>query len=161
MKITLWLATRERATYVSAAETLALAFLLVFGGGWLQAVIGLPILAHLGYTAATALPMGEVPGRPAGAKQRRNQELRTQVASFLREVRRVEEYAQRARLGGHPPKQVKEALRIAEHRMMAAATGVVRAVGRSTVPEDGSDAASDSTKNVKVFAPLRQAAPGS
>ena len=61
----------------------------------------LPVLGHLGYRALTSLPIGQVPGRPAGmARQRRNLQLRTRVVAFLNEVRRAESYA--ASTGGAP-----------------------------------------------------------
>lgn len=142
IKITVWLITRERATYITAAEVLGLALVLfATPGSTLRLLVGLPLLAHLGYTALTSLPLGMVPGRPEGSKQeRRNQELRTRVVAFLNEVRRVEEYAQRARLAGHRGRKVEESLRAAEHRMMAAAADIAKATGRSTPLAAGTSA---------------------
>ena len=136
IKITVWLATRERSTWIATGEILGLALLLYSGPGpWLRMIIGLPLLAHLGYTAMTSLPMGAIPGRPIGAKRyRRNQDLRSHVIGFLNEVRRVEEYAQRARDAGLPPKQVERALLEARERMMAAAAQAVAQVGKATAP---------------------------
>lgn len=139
IKITVWLITRERATYITAAEVLGLALVLfTTPGSALRLLVGLPLLAHLGYTALTSLPLGMVPGRPEGSKQeRRNQELRTRVVAFLNEVRRVEEYAQRARLAGNRGRKVEESLRAAEKRMMAAASDIAKATGSSTPAEGG------------------------
>ena len=104
-------------------------------GRWIRIIVGLPILAHLGYTAMTSLPMGAIPSRPIGAKRlRRNQDLRSHVIGFLNEVRRVEEYAQRARDAGLPQKHVERALQDARERMMAAAAQAVGHVGKATKP---------------------------
>lgn len=94
--------------------------------------VGLPLLVHLGYTALTSLPIGSIPGRPAGAQHRRNQDLRARVVGFLNEVRRVEEYAQRAKTAGWSAKEVQANMRAAQQRMMAAASHVAEATGRST-----------------------------
>jgi hypothetical protein len=133
MKITIWLATRERDTWITAAEIFALATVLLYAPGTtIRLLVGLPLLAHLGYKALTSLPMGMVPGRPPGGKERRNQDLRTQVVGFLNEVRRVEEYAQRAVTAGRPHEEVENNLRSAEERMMAAAAEVAKVAGRSS-----------------------------
>jgi len=79
----------------------------------------------------TALPMGEVPGkRTSPARERRNQDLRSRVVGFLNEVRRVEAYAERARVSGHPASEVDRTLYSAQKRMMAAAAEVVKVSGR-------------------------------
>ena len=134
IKITVWLVTRERATWISAGEILGLAGLLFFDpGATIRLFVGLPLLAHLGYTAMTSLPMGSIPGRPLGtSQQRRNPDLRSRVVGFLNEVRRVEDYAQRARTAGLPQRVIEENLRSAQRRMMAAAGQVTEVMGRST-----------------------------
>jgi hypothetical protein len=132
MKITVWLVTRERDTWITGAEILVLALLLLAAPGPLVRLwIGLPILAHLGYRALTSLPLGQVPGRPVGvARQRRNQHLRTRIVAFLNEVRRAENYALRATDAGQIPAEIEENLRSAERRMMLAAGEVARVAGR-------------------------------
>ena len=91
MRITVWLVTRDRGSWIVAGEVVLLALLLSTGGPALRAWLGVPVLAHLGYLALTSLPIGEVPGRPTGvARQRRNQHLRTRVVAFLNDVRRAE-----------------------------------------------------------------------
>lgn len=134
MKITVWLVTRERTVWITSAEVLGLALVLVAGPGTLVGtVVGLMLLSHLGYTALTSLPLGAIPGRPVGAKRhRRNQDLRSEVVGFLNEVRRVEEYVKRAKDAGLPPAVVEENLRDAERRMRVAAAEVVKVTGRST-----------------------------
>lgn len=132
MKITVWLVTRERDTWIIGAEILVLAFLLLAAPGPLVRLwVGLPILVHVGYRALTSLPLGQVPGRPVGvAKQRRNQHLRTRIVAFLNEVRRAENYALRATDVGQIPAELEENLRSAERRMMLAAGEVARVAGR-------------------------------
>ena len=132
MKITIWLVTRERDTWITGAEILALAFLLLASPGPIARLwVGLPILAHLGYRALTSLPLGQVPGRPIGvARQRRNQHLRTRVIAFLNEVRRAENYALRATKVNEIPGELEANLRSAERRMMVAAGEVARVAGR-------------------------------
>lgn len=136
MKITVWLATRDRWTWIALAEVLALAVLLTLAvESQLARLFGFALIAHLGYTAMTGLPMGSVPGRPAGRQARRNLDLRTQVVAFLREVRRVDEYAQRARLSGLPAEEVETNLRAGEQRLMAAAVRVAKVARRPPAPE--------------------------
>lgn len=111
--------------------------LITAPAGFIRLVVGLPLLTHLGYKALTSLPMGEVPGRPEGAKrERRNQDLRSRVVVFLNEVRRVEEFAQRAKLAGHPTRELESTLRSAQQRMMAAAAQVAKETGRSALATD-------------------------
>lgn len=150
MKITVWMATRERATWISAAEVVVLALLLLF---WperaIRLMVGVPLLIHLGINAMTSLPMGEVPGRPDGVKrERRNRDLRYCVAGFLSEVRRVEEYAQRAKTAGWSRKEVAGNMRLAQKKIMAAAAEVARATGRSTsdVPDGTAEAGADTPR---------------
>lgn len=131
MKVTVWLVTRERAAWIAAAETLGLcALLLLDADWWARSLVGLPLLAHLGHTAATALPMGSVPGRPEESKrQRRNQDLRSQVIGFLNEVRRVEAYAQRSKAAGMPDQEVERQLRSGRRGILEAAARVARVAG--------------------------------
>ena len=156
IKITVWLASRERETWIASAEILGLALILFTAPGPIfRLLVGLPLLTHLGYTALTSLPIGMIPGRAPGMSQpRRNQDLRIQVRAFLNEVRRVEEYVQRARASGRPRSEVEQSLRAAEKRMMAAAANVVSVTGRSTeaaVPESGSRPTDP--PQMRVFAP--------
>jgi hypothetical protein len=136
MKMTVWMATRDRSTWIAGAEALVLALILFAGAGALiRFLVGLPVLAHLGYTAMTSLPIGSIPGRPMGTKQyRRNPDLRSRVGGFLNEVRRVEDYAHRARGAGLPPREVERALAGAHEKIMEAAALVVPAIGRSSSP---------------------------
>lgn len=124
--------TWERSTWITAVEMLGLGIVLLTSSGTAIAlVVGLPLLAHLGYTALTSLPLGAIPGPPAGAKQlRRNQDLRSRIVGFLNEIRRVEEYAQQAEVLGRPRKEVEQDLRWAKQRMMAAAAEVAKVAGR-------------------------------
>jgi hypothetical protein len=133
VKITVWLATRDRSTWIALTEGMVLAWIVLEGPGrFIRMLVGLPVLVHLAYTAMTGLPIGTLPGRPAGAKRDRvNQDLRSHVIGFLNEVRRVEEYAQRARTAGLPSNEVQDNLAAAQRRMMAAAAQVVKVTGRS------------------------------
>jgi hypothetical protein len=134
MNIRIWLVTRERSAWVAAAEVLALAVLLTLTtGSALVQLLGLGLLAHLGYTAMTGLPMGRVPGRPPGRQPRRNLDLRAQVGVFLHEVRRVDEFAQRAQVGRLPAGQVEAGLRAGEQRLLAAAAKVAQVTRRRIV----------------------------
>lgn len=132
MKITVWLVTRTRETWMTSAELGVLALLLYWGPGVLvRFLIGLPLLVHVGYTALTGLPMGQIPGRPDGARQtRRNQDLRSSVVGFLNEVRRAEDHAQHAVAAGRPTNELAHYRQAAGKRMMAAAVEVVKATGR-------------------------------
>ena len=127
MRITVWLFTRDRITWLIGAEVGLLALLLTAGSPVLQVWVGLPVLAHLGYRALTSLPIGQVPGRPAGvARQRRNQRLRNRVVAFLNEVKRAESYALKAAESD----DVEANLKHARARMMVAAGEVAKVVGR-------------------------------
>jgi hypothetical protein len=131
MKIRLWLVTWERGTWITLAEIVALGLLMVAQGTAVTQLVGLAILAHLGYTALTSLPLGEIPGAPDGAKRlRRNQDLRSRVVGFLNEVRRVESYVQQAEVGGRPRGELDKDLHWARQRMMNAAAEVAKAAGR-------------------------------
>lgn len=133
MKISVWLFTRERAVWVVAAESLALAYVLVTGPGpVLRLLVGLPLLVHLGYTAMTAVPIGMIPGRPEDAQERRNQDLRSWVVRFLNEVKELEDYMWRARTAEWTAEEVDRKLSAGRKRVMAAATEVSRAVGQSS-----------------------------
>lgn len=137
MKITVWLARSHRATWIAAAETSTLALLLFSGPGTLvRVLVGMPVLAHLAYTAMTGLPIGTLPKRPVNVKRdRQNQELRSNVIGFLNQVRRVEEYAQRAQTGGVPVPEVERHLEAGRDRIMAAASQVAEVTGRATPKE--------------------------
>ena len=102
---------------------------------WIRLVIGLPVLAHLAYTTMTSLPIGEIPSRPEGTTRiRQNQDLRTCVVGFLNEVRRVEDYANRARTAGLPREAVSQSLERGQRRIMAAASQVAKFTG-TAVPD--------------------------
>jgi hypothetical protein len=160
VKIRVWLAARERETYIVAAEVLVLALVLITGPAtWVRVLVGLPLLGHLGYHAITSLPIGALPGRPEGqTKQRRNQELRSHVAAFLHQVRRLEEYAQRAKVDGRPLREVEHNLLAAERTMMAAAADLVKAAGRSTASAEAE--VSSGAREINVFAPSGKGAAG-
>jgi hypothetical protein len=133
MKITVWLVTRTRETWITSAEVLVLALVLYTGpGAIIRLLIGLPALVHVGYTALTGLPMRMIPGRPIGVKlERRNQDLRSSIVGFLNEVRRAEDSAQRAMVEGRPTKEVDLYRQTVGKRVMAAAAEVVKATGRA------------------------------
>ena len=140
MKITIWLAARDRWTWIAGAETLGLALILVIGiDSWMVRLLGVALLAHLGYSAVTSLPMGEVPRRPPTGQHRRNLELRASVTTFLREVRRLEEYAQRARLSGWSRTEIEANLDAAERKMAAVASEVAKTARRTAYqpPDEG------------------------
>jgi hypothetical protein len=133
MKITVWLVTRTREAWITSAELVVLGLVLYVGpSAVIRFLIGLPLLAHVGYTALTALPLGQIPGRPDSARQiRRNQDLRSSVVGFLNEVRRAEDQAQRAVSGGRPSAEVAHYRQAAGKRMLAAAVEVVKATGKA------------------------------
>jgi len=112
--------------------------LLLQPGLAIRLFVGLPVVAHLGYRAATALPMGMIPGRPEGSKQvRRNQDLRSWIVRFLNEVKELEDYLARARTGNWTAPEVEERIRVGRQKVMAAATKVAEAVGRTPAkPEE-------------------------
>lgn len=155
IKISVWLLTRERSTWIGGAEILILAWVVISGPGTLlRLVVGLPVLAHLGYTALTSLPMGSVPGRPVGTKQyRRNQDLRSRVVGFLNEVRRVEEYTQRAHNAGWSKEEVAQDLRAARERIMNAAAQVAAVTGRVTAMPDEPEVEGHGPVKVLTHAP--------
>ena len=136
MKLTVWLATRDRHTWIMAVEIVALGLVVGTASTTPWRLVGLALLAHLGYTALTSLPVGSIPGRPENARrERRNQELRSKVVAFLNEVRRVEDFHRRARTGGIPEEEVQENLRSAERRVMAAAAQVAKTTCRPPPPQ--------------------------
>jgi hypothetical protein len=135
MKITVWLGSRDRATWIALSETLMLGYLMWQPGLVFRLTLGLPLLVHLGYTAMTSLPMGMIPRRPEGSKRaRRNQDLRSWVVRFLNEVKELEDYLWRARSADSSPEEVSEKLHVGRQRVMGAARQVARAVG-SAPPE--------------------------
>jgi hypothetical protein len=132
MKLRIWLVTWDRETWFIGAEITGLAILLVAAPGILRTMLGLPLLAHLGYRTLTSLPLGRIPGPPDGAKQiRQNQDLRSRVVGFLNEVRRVEDIAHQGHVGRRTPHIVERDLIYAKKRMMAAANEVVRTAGHA------------------------------
>jgi len=134
VKVRVWLVTRERTTWISAAEILGLGIVLLSPSGpGIRILFGLPLLAHIGYKALTSLPMGSVPGRPEGKPPRRHYDLRARVVRFLDEVKRVEDYAHRAELSGLPEGEVQEFLFTGQRRVMAAAKEVAKQTGRTVV----------------------------
>jgi hypothetical protein len=131
MKITVWLLTRERATWITGAETLGLLLVVLTAPGALTRLVGVALLAHVSYKALTSLPMGQVPGRPDNSKAvRRNLDLRSRVVGFLNEMRRAEDYAHQATVGGRPRADLDRDLAWARKRMMVAAAEVAKAAGR-------------------------------
>jgi hypothetical protein len=154
VKISIWLLTRERETWITGAEILGLAAVLVVTStGWLPLLVGVPLLVHVGYKALTSLPMGQVPGRPEGSKQvRRNQDLRSWVVGFLNEMRRMESIAHQASVGGRSRKDIEKDLRWAKKRLMATAAEVAKAAGRVRPPvrDPEPDADDDIHKPVRV-----------
>jgi hypothetical protein len=131
MKITVWLLTRERATWITGAETLGILLVVLTATGGLTRLMAVALLAHVSYKALTSLPMGQVPGRPDGAKAvRRNQDLRSRVVGFLNEIRRAEDYAHQATVGGRPRADLERDIAWARKRMMAAAAEVAKTAGR-------------------------------
>jgi hypothetical protein len=132
MRITVWMATRERRTWLTAMEVLALGLIvLVAPGAPVRLLIGLPIVVHLGYQALTSLPMGLVPRRKERGVPRRRYDLRVRVVRFLDEVKRVEDYVGRARVAGLPEDDVESYLHTAQRRVMTAAAAVAQASGRA------------------------------
>ena len=136
MNIRIWLVTRERHTWITGTEVLALALVLLAVPGTILRLLGFVLLARLGYKALTSLPLGMIPGRPLGTKaHRRNQDLRSRVVVFLSVVRNVEEYAQRIRLSGIPTVETDKNLRSAQQRVMSAAADVAKSMGRINVED--------------------------
>jgi len=134
VRFSVWLVTRERDTWVTAAEILLLGLvLLVPSGAAVRIIFGLPLLVHVGYRALTSLPMGKVPGRPERGQPRRHYDLRLRVVRFLDEVKRVEDYAQRAELSSLSDREVDEFLFTGQRRVMAAAKEVAKETGRSVI----------------------------
>ena len=130
----MWLVTREPGTWITAAEVLVLCTVLVTPSGpVVRLLLGVPLLMHVGYKALTSLPMGSVPGRPPGGRQRRHYDLRARVVRFLAEVKRVEGFAQQAEVAGLPEREVREYLFAAQRRVMAAAREVAKETGRAVV----------------------------
>ena len=138
MKIRIWLVTRDRETWITAAEILVLALVLLAIPGTVVRLVGFVVLAHLGYQGLTSLPLGMIPGRPEGASQhRRNQDLRSRIVGFLNTVRNVEEYAQRVRLASGPDAEMDRSLRAAHMRVMNSAADVVKAMGKGPADTSG------------------------
>jgi hypothetical protein len=134
VKVSVWLVTRERTTWITAAEILALGLALVTpSGAGVRMLFGLPLLVHIGYKALTSLPMGSVPGRPERGQPRRHYDLRARVVRFLDEVKRVEEYAHRAEVANLPRREVDEVLFSGQRRVMAAAKEVAKQTGKLVV----------------------------
>lgn len=134
MKISVWMATRERETWITMAEVFGLGLLLLTGAGPLvRLVFGLPLLVHVGYKALTGLPMGQVPCRPERGQMRRRYDLRARVVRFLEEVKMAESFAGRAELSSLPKEEVDEFLFKAHRRVMYAAKEVANQAGREVV----------------------------
>jgi hypothetical protein len=159
MKLRIWLVTWDRETWFTGAEITALGLLLVAGTDNLRTMLGLPLLAHLGYRALTSVPLGRIPGPPEGAKQtRQNQDLRSRVVGFLNEMRRVEDIAHQGQLGNQTSKIVERDLLYAKKRMMAAANEVVRAAGQVRAREATARSEKMSAAHQKVPAANQPAA---
>jgi len=136
MRFTVWLAARDRTSIMHAAEAVVIALLLFEPVMAFRLLFGVPLLAHLAYSAMTSLPIGTIPGRPLGKPERTNHDLRAGVVVFLNEVRRVEDFAQRAVTGGMPETEVEAKLEVARRRILGAANSVAEAVGRYTEPPE-------------------------
>jgi hypothetical protein len=133
MRITVWMMTRERRTWLTGAQVLVLGLIVVSAPtAPVRLLIGLPLVVYLGYQALTSLPLGLVPRRKEGGVHRRRYDLRSRVVRFLDEVRRVEDYADRARISGLKEQDVEEYLNVAQRRVMSAAASVAQATGRWT-----------------------------
>lgn len=136
MRITVWLAAREFDTWITGAEVLVLALILWAGpGGLIRLGLGLPLLAHVGYRALTSLPMGAVPRRPERGQARRRYDLRARIVRFLDEVRRAEDFAERARVGGSSKGELEQQLWAAQKRVMSAASEVAKATGQAVTTD--------------------------
>lgn len=134
MKISVWMATRERETWITTVEVFGLGLLLLTATSPLvRLVLGLPLLVHVGYKALTSLPMGQVPGRPERGQMRRRYDLRARVVRFLEEVKMAESFAERAELASLPKRDVDEFLFRAHRRVMQAAKEVAKETGREVV----------------------------
>jgi hypothetical protein len=135
MRITVWIAKMERETWVTAAEILGLALIVIAAPvAVIRVLLGVPLLAHLGYRALTSLPMGLVPRRPERGQPRQRYDLRARVVRFLDEVRRAEDLAERSRVGGPADSDMEQQMWAAQKRVMAAAAEVAKATGRSGKP---------------------------
>lgn len=132
IKLTIWLVTLERSTWIRSAEIVGLALIVLAAPPLpIRLAVGLPLLVVLGYSALTSLPLGMIPRKPDGAKQdRRNQELRSRVVGFLNDVRGLEAYVQRARVAGVRKSEVEANLRKAQQKLMRAAAEMVTVMGR-------------------------------
>jgi len=133
MKLSLPVATLETRTWVTIAEFVGLGLLLGIAPEiTVRLAVGLPLLGHLAWTAATSLPTGRIPGPPEGmAERRQNYHLRSWVKRFLKEVQWAEGVVQDAKQKGLPRSRIKQNLRAAEKRLLATATEVCRALGRT------------------------------
>jgi len=134
VKVTVWLLTRERETWITGVEVLLLGIVLIVPSNVLvRLLFGIPLLVHVGYRALTSLPMGSVPGRPPRGQQRRRYDLRVRVVRFLEEVKRLEDYAQQAEVAQLPEREVREVMFTGQQRVMAAARQVARQTGQTVI----------------------------
>lgn len=132
MKFSVWISTREPRTWAMLSETIVLGALLALPAeATIRLVVGLPLLAHLAWSALTSLPAGTIPGRADGAEVRSNHHLRSRVVTFLTEVQRMEKYMRDARAAGLPTSEVRKNLQWADTRLQATTAEVVKALGRS------------------------------
>ena len=125
----------EVTTWIAAGETAALlALLMFFREASLMLVAAVPLVLHLGWSAATSLPVGRVPGPPPGVgERRRNHLLRYQVREFLEEVQRVEAAAEKATLQGVPRTKFEKELARSGQNLQEIAQNMVKVAGRSGV----------------------------
>ena len=135
IKLTIWLVTLERSTWIRGAEILGLALIIIVAPPWpFRLAVGLPLLVLLGYGALTSLPLGMIPRKPDGAKQdRRNQDLRSRVVGFLNDVRGLEAYVQRARISDLPRSELEANLRKAQQKLMRSAADMVTVMGKAPI----------------------------
>lgn len=129
-----WMAI-ERRTWIALAETVALVGLILFFRDTLVLLaLGLPLVAHLAWTAVTSVPVGQIPGPPPGiGERRRNHLLRYQVVAFLDQVQRVETFAEKANTAGKPRPDLERELSVAGRRLQAIASDIVKVAGRTGV----------------------------
>ncbi len=122
-------------TVVAILEVLGLTGILLFASTpVLRVIVGLPILAHLGWGVLTSVPLGGIPGPPPGVgERRRNHRLRYRVAEFLREVKRVEAFARQAQIGEVPAATAQKSLQSSEARLRDIVSEIMRVAGQTGV----------------------------
>jgi len=125
----------ERGTIITIAEVTALIVLLLLDPpSTARILVGIPLVLHLGWSAATSLPIGRVPGPPPGVGERRRKHLlRYQVVAFLNQVQQVESLVEERNGSTKPRRSVEQELEVAENRLKEIAGDIVKVAGRSGV----------------------------